>query len=441
LCDAICHALPSELQQALVKVQKAFKLDFGAIDVVVDDAARCFVIDLNSTSYGCALSEKAVEHLRKGLVAPDGEMREATHKPELIVVSDKTPMSKYLDAIAQSSSNLDSGNRVTTGEGAVAPRLKPAPIKYSPSYESAPDICAITCVFNCQESEQKFRNLQQMSGPFLWNEIPLYIVEACQTGHSLRLPSTSRTIQLVGGDAVWQKERLINVALERIPKHYTKIAWVDADILFENKLWLSEASALLEIHNVVQLCERIIRLPIGRHQYSGHGEVWETFGSIYQKEPNLLLQGNFGLHGHTGAGWAARRSMFDGIGLYDYCVAGGADHLMAHAFCGDWESECVSKMLSDGSQWHLHATEWAEQVYSRARARVGVVKGSALHLWHGNLATRQHVHRFTALHAHNYDPSVDVTIGADGLLYWTNGKTSLHSDLAAYIDSRRTEVV
>jgi hypothetical protein len=43
-------------------------MDFGAIDFVEDEAGVCYVIDVNSTSYGRGLDKAARQHLRSGLM-------------------------------------------------------------------------------------------------------------------------------------------------------------------------------------------------------------------------------------------------------------------------------------------------------------------------------------------------------------------------------------
>jgi hypothetical protein len=152
-----------------------------------------------------------------------------------------------------------------------------------------------------------------------------------------------------------------------------------------------------------------------------------------------MLTGDFGVHGHTGFGWAARRSVLDQVGLYDACVAGGGDHVMAHAFCGDWESPCLMRMMGPGSLWHRSAVAWASKVYPLVRARVGVVGGAALHLWHGDIPSRRHILRYEALHNARFDPDRDLETDKNGCWRWASHKPSLHAALENYLADRRSE--
>jgi hypothetical protein len=305
-------------------------------------------------------------------------------------------------------------------------------------YRNPGDLCVILCLFNIGDSSAKLRNfifchsLIQMSG------IPSIVVECAFGDDPWVLGASAEVIQMRTSTALWQKERLINCGLLRVPDRFTKVAWIDADIVFQDSDWAVRASELLDELAVVQLADRIIRLPRGSQTYTGVGQVWESFGAIYLEHPNAMMIGDFGCHGHTGFGWAARRCML-GRGIYDACIAGGGDHVMAHAFCGDWESDCLKRMMGPDTPWYRNAAEWASGVYPQVRARVGVVKGAALHLWHGDIASRRHVRRCDALRNAQFNPSEDLEHDSNGCWRWASPKPVLHIALRNYMADRRAE--
>jgi hypothetical protein len=47
-----------------------------------------------------------------------------------------------------------------------------------------------------------------------------------------------RHFQFVVPSIIWMKENLINMAVQRLPSHIDRIAWIDADVEFEVKLFL-----------------------------------------------------------------------------------------------------------------------------------------------------------------------------------------------------------
>jgi len=63
-------------------------------------------------------------------------------------------------------------------------------------------------------------------------------------------------IQLSGGDIMWQKERLLNIALGAVPDKVEDLAWIDCDLVFESPDWPEAARRALKSDNVIQLFPR-----------------------------------------------------------------------------------------------------------------------------------------------------------------------------------------
>lgn len=306
-------------------------------------------------------------------------------------------------------------------------------------YNRADDLCVITCIFNVDGSKTKIRNFAIFASIFKSSGIPLYVVD-CATGScDWTIAPSGNVLRVRASSLLWQKERLINYALTQIPPRYHKIAWIDADVMFTNPNWICEASALLDKVAVVQLFEGAIRLQRIHEFQVKKDQVIETFAAVIGRNPSAILCGDFGIHGHTGFGWAARREVLDIAGLYDAAIAGGGDHIMAHAFAGDWESSCMKRMMGDNSAWYRHVVAWSESVYPNVRAQIGTVSGIALHLWHGDLESRLHVRRFQPLHKYAFNPLSDLSIDKQGCWQWSSDKHELHHEIYDYLNYRRQE--
>lgn len=312
-------------------------------------------------------------------------------------------------------------------------------IQAATRYETPGDLGVIVCLFNLEKDSARAANFEVCRRLFDGSGIPLVTIEASLGTARCVLEPGEGVVLVRAAASLWQKERLINLALPHVPARCTKVAWIDADVLFENPRWAVEASARLNEAAVVQLAERIIRLPQDATEYSGTGDVWETFAAVNARDPNALLLGDFGVHGHTGFAWAARREVLETAGLYDVCVTGGADHVMAHAFCGDWDSPCLDRMLGPASAWRRHARDWASRVYPLVKARIGFVEGAALHLWHGPIASRQHMRRYRPLWAVEFDPERHLELDKDGCWQWRCVNPSLRRGVGSYMDARRHE--
>ena len=59
--------------------------------------------------------------------------------------------------------------------------------------------------------------------------INLITVECAFGAEPFELGPSPSVIQVRGRDVMGMKERLLNLAIERLPPHVTKVAWVDAD--------------------------------------------------------------------------------------------------------------------------------------------------------------------------------------------------------------------
>jgi hypothetical protein len=67
-------------------------------------------------------------------------------------------------------------------------------------------------------------------------------------------------IQISGGAVLWQKERLLNVAIQSVPPAVGHIARIDGDVIFERTNWMDEAQTQLKDFKVVQLFSDLVDL-------------------------------------------------------------------------------------------------------------------------------------------------------------------------------------
>ncbi len=301
------------------------------------------------------------------------------------------------------------------------------------------DLCIVTCYYNPEGYRSKLHNYLLFEDALRATGLDLVSVECSMGQADFELPDSPGLVRLRGRDVMWQKERLLNVAIENVPARFTKIAWLDCDLLFTNQNWAAETSRLLDRYPVVQPFETVVRLPRGATQDTAGGERWLGFGAAYAKQPHSLLTGDFLKHGHTGFAWAARREILSSRGLYDGCVAGSGDHMMAHAFAGDWHGRCIKRIFGDNRAHWNHFAAWSSAIYREVRAAVSYVPGSLLHLWHGETQDRRYVHRNRDLAGFLFDPEKDVSVGSGGCWEWNSNKPELHRWAANYFGLRKED--
>jgi hypothetical protein len=305
------------------------------------------------------------------------------------------------------------------------------------------DFWIVTAYFNPVGYRSRLRNYEVFHEHIRASGLRLITIECVFGDASFELPTSPDIMQVRTRDVMWQKERLLNLAIARLPAACTKVAWVDCDLLFENPGWAAATSRLLDQHAMVQPFEVPIRL-LQDGTKSSMPPWTHSFAAVYARNRSagdsgnrrMIHPGNQGRHDDTGLAWAARRDVLATHGIYDASIAGGADHLIAHAICNDWASPCIDRMLGMNTPHRRHAQRWGERFYAGVRGDISYVEGGVWHLWHGDYSKRDYTERHRALQAWGFDPHADIRIGADGCWEWATPKHDLHRWVAEYFERR-----
>jgi hypothetical protein len=300
------------------------------------------------------------------------------------------------------------------------------------------DLIVVTSYYNPESYATRKYNYELFAAHLKDIGVPLLTVECAFGDQTFQLTSSPYTIQIRSQSVLWQKERLLNIGIRSAPASYTKIAWLDADLLFEDCECFQQASDLLNEFPVVQPFETVTRLPRNQLLFTENCTSWIGFAARIHASPGCHLKGWF-RHGHTGYAWAARREVFNSCGLFDKCVSGGSDHLMAHAFLGDWYSKCIDDLVGLGSPLHSSFRIWARAVHRSVLGRIGYVPGRVLHLWHGNEANRAYHKWSQEMKKCRLDPDLDLTDNADGCLEWTGRNKRIQHWSTALFPGRKED--
>ncbi|HXQ20877.1 MAG TPA: hypothetical protein VN812_04340 [Candidatus Acidoferrales bacterium] len=307
------------------------------------------------------------------------------------------------------------------------------------AYEPADDLWLVTAYFNPLGYHTRRRNYERFRDVIARSGLQLLTIECAIGRGAFALPPSADVLRVRARHLLWQKERLLNLAIAQLPARCTKVAWLDCDVVFENPQWAVETSRALERHWVVQPYTMAVRLPQDADRHRDAERVNRAFASIYPEAPQHLGEGDYDKHGDTGLAWAARREALARCQLYDACIVGGGDHVMAHAMCGDWVSPCIDRLLGAHSTRREHFVRWAKNVWTCVGGNVGCVPGAALHLWHGERSNRRYRLRHGELKRFGFDPETDVRIGRTGCLEWASHKPALHRWVKEYFRSREED--
>lgn len=234
---------------------------------------------------------------------------------------------------------------------------------------------------------------------------------------------------------LWQKERLLNLLLERLPSTTDAVAWIDADVLFLNPDWPSQVRDVLRTNCVSQLFADAYHLhPTGRLEFIAPS-VASAFVDCSKRSQSTNL-----LKYHPGFAWAARRELIADNGFLDTVTTGGGDSLMLKGFTGR-SLHGLENAMSD--RWRNDAAQWAGAVDARCEGTLGCVPGSILHLWHGSKENRRYVDRWGYLTRHAFTPSEDLRLDDSGLWAWSNSarlrKPEMIQAVSGYFAERRED--
>lgn len=258
-------------------------------------------------------------------------------------------------------------------------------------------------------------------------------------------------IQLRGRDVLWQKERLLNLALKALPHNCEKVLWIDADVVFEKSDWCKQAEDRLDEYPLVHLFSERVNLSRGQSVPPSLCEdraavsVDSKCISIGYKIAEGIVASN-DLHkadaplvsgSTTGLAWGARRSLLEEHGFYDRCVVGSADRAMLCAGLGEFSYASEALKMN---QWQREDyLVWAHPFFESVGGRISYVDGRIFHLWHGKLQDRRYSERQDILEAFRFNPSKDIALDRNGCWKWSSDKPELHQQVRVYFDNRKED--
>jgi hypothetical protein len=294
---------------------------------------------------------------------------------------------------------------------------------------------AITTYFNPARYRSRLANYRVFRDHM---SEPLIAVELSFDGRcELAAPDATLLIQVRAQDVMFQKERLLNLALDHLPADCDAVAWIDCDAMLAGD-WARRASDALRTHRLVQLFSTQINLGRG-------GERQTVFGTSVARK---FLSGEMTLRDFAaeaapvprtawGLAWAAPRDLLDRHRFYDACIAGSGDAAMVCAAVGGFDRP--KNALRMNADWHRHYLAWAKPFHDAVGGRIGCLDATARHLWHGEIEHRQYRERHQHLERHQFNPDEDLALTSEGCWRWSSEKREMHEWIAGYLRGRKED--
>ncbi len=311
---------------------------------------------------------------------------------------------------------------------------------------SAPGLWAITSYFNPLGYKRRLANYRAFHARL---GVPVIAVElGTARGYELTDADAELLVRVPQGAVVWQKERLLNLALRSLPEECAAAAWIDADVIFGNHEWPHLAMRELDRVPLVQLFEGLYHVRPTWREDSGMPRAEEALMRQHSMASAIAREGDARgpLGGATargrgaaspGVAWAARRDLLDELGFYDGCIIGGGDTALACAAYGC--TDVVERLHSMNAAMASRYRAWAERFHERVGGNVAYIPGDLFHLWHGHLTERGASTRHEGLAPFAFDPNRDVVVNPHGAWDWATDKGPMHAYVREYFASRNED--
>jgi len=234
--------------------------------------------------------------------------------------------------------------------------------------------------------------------------------------HMLTEAGNDFHLQLRANSVMWHKENMLNLAVEhltRIRPDWQYVAWVDADITFDNVNIGRDTIKKLGLFPIVQMFQTVMNKGPTGAIYDTH----EGFAAMYHKNgfkhPGCHQNYTFW---HPGFAWAYTRAAWKGMGRFlDRGILGACDNHMALALINKAH---LSLPGGVSREYKMMVLDWQDRVYSRFRGMIGFVDGTIIHGFHGRFNDRRYRERWSILIETRFNPFTDIVVNEQGVYEW-----------------------
>lgn len=236
------------------------------------------------------------------------------------------------------------------------------------------DLAVGLVYFNAAKSKRLLMNYFYALEKFRMANIPVFTLEVYEDS-----PEIKDAFHLKTDFIIFQKERMCYLLEKMIPKSFTKLLFIDSDLIFENTNWYNDLSERLETSDIVQPFSKGIWLDITYKKV-----VKQRIPiAFYQKFGRIDYDGGIGGY-HPGFAWGFRRSWFNKVGFFQYAILGDGDTLSSIAWLNYTDFKTRDFIRNAVEDFKSSITE---------KPSICFLDGVIFHLWHGDSSKRQYRER------------------------------------------------
>jgi hypothetical protein len=259
------------------------------------------------------------------------------------------------------------------------------------------DMAICIVIFNVCETKRMMMNYFYTLNVLKSQGLPVFTLELV---FGDRQPEIQDAIHVRSKSFMFHKERLYRILETKIPKSYTKLAFLDGDVLFSDPSWYTRASELLETHDVVQAFEQCHWLDLSYTQKS-----------LTRKSILFMTEKEYSTNYHPGFAWCMERGWYNTNGFFDWAVSGSGDVLST----ASWLKKPFSKYFKSCPP---ALKEEYGKYFQLPAPKITYLKDiEVLHLYHGTRENRQYVERHKMLEVNENIRNL-IVLNSDGVFEW-----------------------
>jgi hypothetical protein len=251
------------------------------------------------------------------------------------------------------------------------------------------DTAVLIAFYNPAGYRRILNNVRYLMKIMKEKKIPYFIIECVFNNRAQEIPEADMVVH--SNSYMFYKEQLINKLEPIVPKQYTKLVALDADIVFDSPDWLDKISESLDKYDVIQPFLKACWLTEdNKRVFSCKNSYAYAFTKDYALDRKSLYTY------HPGFAWAFRRDIFQRLGgFYSKAILGGGDTFFLFNFYGTTIPKFWLEEYNKGGNI-LVTNEWGEynEQFQKVKPTLGYANLTVMHLFHGLMKNRKYGSRY-----------------------------------------------
>jgi len=252
------------------------------------------------------------------------------------------------------------------------------------------DTAVLIAFFNPARFKRILKNALYIISILREKSIPCYVIEC--TFHKSKPQIPDATLVVNSDSYMFYKEQLLNKLETLVPEKYTKLVFLDADVLLDTPDWIDQISASLNHYDILQPFNQACWLTPDNTRIRSK-KMSYAFAIVTRKTINRGTLHDY----HPGFAWAIKRDIFRKLGgFFPRSIIGGGDvAFILNMFPIQVTDELFYQAINpDFGKIILEAWRAYNDTFKKVNPKLGFLANRALHLFHGVKENRQYVTRY-----------------------------------------------